>query len=372
MRTRRGFTLVELLVVIVIIGILAAIITVAVAAAFRASHRAKIGMEAGQIAMAIDRYHAEFGEYPPDFYDDDALVRHVRKRWPRYELPQGANNYVIATHLRLAMALVYRNSAIYPQNVMSEWVAAPNAANLQLTTPDTNISSLAIWLGGFANPEGRFEGFSADPEAPFGRDGNGVINSGSNANGLNMNDVRIGTPDKKVFMELEVNKNVFFFDSRAPNGRAGLALCLGTKSGSMILPIVYFRGNSSGGPGAYYDFSGPQPQIKSYNFGINVAATGNAPGSVWNDCGVVVPYAKSGTYNANLPDSTIVWNNPTTYQLIHPGLDGKFSNVPPPPPPPPPPLPLWRVINSGIGIGVQDLDNITNFSDNKELRSILP
>ena len=363
MKTRHAFTLVEILTVVAIIGILAAIVTVAVAAAMGAAKRAQIATTMSHAAMGLERYKAEIGEYPPDFYDDEALIRHVRKRWPRFELPQGTAQDV-APQLRLAMSYVYHNVDVYPPELTKEWYGRiPMATDVGLNNYAADISALTIWLGGFPNREGRFEGFSADPEAPFGRDINGRINRGNDGSGLDTNSVQIGTPDKKVFMELEVNKNVFFFNFE--RGGTALAPCLGTKSGSTILPIVYFRGNAGGGAGAYYATKNPPSHppgpVKLYNFGTNVSATGAAPGNVWSDCGVVVPYAKSGTYNANLPVSTIVWNNATTYQLIHPGLDGKFgvgTDV--------------RVIGSGDNVGLLDLDNLTNFSDYRELKSILP
>jgi hypothetical protein len=266
------------------------------------------------------------------------------------------------------MSLVYRNQNVYPPTLMNEWIGAGSSqANIHCVPAETDISALVFWLGGFPNREGRFEGFSADPEAPFGR----VDDSGSNPGAINTgwtgsvspadsDKIRIGTPEKKVFLELEVNKNVFFFHTTA---RGMIAPCLGLQSGSTVLPIVYFRASSGGGTGAYYDYRSPPahqpgvpgtPKIKSYNFGTNV--TGE-----WQGCGVVVPYARSGEY----ADGTIVWHEPTKYQLIHPGLDGVFGLLGTPPT-------LERTITSGIGIGPWDSDNITNISDFKELRSILP
>src|SRR3989339_1099938 len=110
MRTRRGFTLVEMLVVIVIIGILASLIT---GAAIMARLRAKITMvrtEIAQLEMTLTQYKAEVGEFPPDFANlqfpcsktaglpdpnpnndeivrvnaQDAVLRHLRRRFPRY------------------------------------------------------------------------------------------------------------------------------------------------------------------------------------------------------------------------------------------------------------------------------------------------
>ena len=385
MNTKRAFTLVEILVVIAIISILAALVTVAVAGAMRAGKRAAISMEMSQIAMALEHYKAEFGEYPPDFFDDAALVRHVKKRWPRFDFQTSGvtTDAGLATQLRLAMSLVYQNPNVYPQGLMNEWIGTgASSANIHCTTTSTNIAALAFWLGGFPNQEGRFEGFSADPEAPFGR----VGADGSTPNAINTgwtgsvapadnNKIRIGTPDKKVFAELEVNKNVFFFNG-VDNSRTVLAPCLGTKSGSTILPIVYFRGKADGGSDAYYaldrESTSTRPLLKMYDFSNRIAATGSAPGTVWRDCKFALPYAKSGNAQrewfsnaSNLP----VWMEPTKYQLIHPGLDGVFGEVvisgtnn----------MPYGRIISTGDGIRQNDLDNLTNFSDYKELKSILP
>ena len=379
---RTAFTLVEMLVVVAIISILAVLVTVAVAGAMRAGKRAAIATEMSQIAMALEHYKDEFGEYPPDFFDDAALIRHVKKRWPRFDFQQPAlptdsppTDVQLANRLRSAMAWALRNTSVYPQSVIQEWVgSAPPSGGYSFgfSYSEANISALAFWLGGLPNREGRFEGFSADPEAPFGRDANGRINRGiSIAQSAYFSDgssTQIGTPDKKVFVELEINKNVFFFN----HGRDYVSFCIGTKSGSSILPIVYFRGKAEGGSGAYYSLNRDYPtstaqNLKIYDFGSRIAATGSAPGTVWRDCKLAVPYAKSGNVQYTwFSTYTTVWMEPTKYQLIHPGLDGVFGvinagNIP-----------YGRVISTGAGIGQYDLDNLTNFSGGKELKSILP
>ena len=77
----RGFTLVELLVVIVIIGILAALITVAVTAALGAAKRTRILAELNQLSTAIQSYKNEHGSYPPNTSVE--LKVHVRDKFPR-------------------------------------------------------------------------------------------------------------------------------------------------------------------------------------------------------------------------------------------------------------------------------------------------
>ena len=91
-----GFTLVEMLVVVLIIGILAGLIS---AAAVRGLHRAKvarIGIDIQQISLALEQYKQQFGEYPPDFSSIDGsgstadiaaenlVMTHLSKAFPRY------------------------------------------------------------------------------------------------------------------------------------------------------------------------------------------------------------------------------------------------------------------------------------------------
>jgi len=297
MRTERAFTLIEILTVIVIIGILVTIITAAVAAAFRAAQRGKIGMEMSQIATALERYKAEFGEYPPDMFDDDALVRHVRKRWPRLDWQRMPPEASQAESIRTAINDAYGSNGV------------------NFTLPNSQIGALALWLGGFPNSDGKLSGFYADPENPF---------TPSN------------TFDGKTFADLEFGKNVRSKGYSVP--------VVGTEVRSVFVPIVYFRGKASGGTDAY-DFT-----RQRFNFS----------GTDFPEFGLCVPYIAEGTAG-----NVVRWKNPSTYQLIHPGLDGKFSSAVNP-------AQVVRIVNTGIGISFEDSDNITNFSDNSELQTILP
>ncbi|MDR3181907.1 MAG: prepilin-type N-terminal cleavage/methylation domain-containing protein, partial [Planctomycetaceae bacterium] len=153
MKKFKAFTLVELLVVVVIITLLAVIITAAVAGAMRSAKQARIAIELNQIAIALEQYKNVFGEYPPDMFDDTALVRHVKKRWPRFELPEPSGTptreEVIeaqAVHIRTAINTVYSNMGYADVDVSVK--------------KNCFLASLTVWLGGFpAKDSGRFSGF---------------------------------------------------------------------------------------------------------------------------------------------------------------------------------------------------------------------
>jgi prepilin-type N-terminal cleavage/methylation domain-containing protein len=96
-RSRAGFTLVELLTVIVIIGILAGMIVGAAITVRISVRRSIIITEIKQLEMALQTYKTEVGEFPPDFaFCDETstrgdaararVLRHLRKAFPRMKV----------------------------------------------------------------------------------------------------------------------------------------------------------------------------------------------------------------------------------------------------------------------------------------------
>lgn len=64
-RPRAGFTLVELLIVIVIIGILVALIVPAIMGAVRVANNARVTAEINNFAAALEQFKSKYGDYPP-------------------------------------------------------------------------------------------------------------------------------------------------------------------------------------------------------------------------------------------------------------------------------------------------------------------
>ncbi len=79
---RSGFTLVELLTVVIIIGLLAAMVAGVAPAVMRSVKQSAIRAEIQQLSMALESYKAERGEYPPDGTDSSLVTRHIRKCYP--------------------------------------------------------------------------------------------------------------------------------------------------------------------------------------------------------------------------------------------------------------------------------------------------
>jgi prepilin-type N-terminal cleavage/methylation domain-containing protein len=155
---RRGFTLVEMLTVVVIIGILASLVTGAVIAAKRKAIIALTGIELNEFDRGLKAYKEGRASYPPDFAGIGpsnpaavrdrarwAVIRHLETAFPRYRVPGTTLNekWTNLTTRLLAYGVILDD-------------LDPSAA-------------LVFWLGGLPDGAGstRLIGFSANVQDPF-------------------------------------------------------------------------------------------------------------------------------------------------------------------------------------------------------------
>ncbi|MDR1385493.1 MAG: type II secretion system GspH family protein [Planctomycetaceae bacterium] len=265
---RRGFTLIELLVVIVIIGILASMAFVGGRAAINATRRGMINVQIKQVDMALETYHQKYGEYPPDFSNEADVLKHIRKRWPKFD-------WTVPNHDLQGFYQMINDAT--PTEYKYDFANAGGK--------DKHFAALAFWLGGMPDTAtGMLNGFSADVTNPLSAT----------------------SQREEPMLELTIGDNCQIVD--------GIPVLIAYK-----YPIAYFR--SSMGNYLQKGITPATPLKVNAQFSVpewkTVTTNGNTPDSL----GFCVPYAKSG---ATSDDA--IWHNPKRFQLIHPGLDGQFNN----------------------------------------------
>src|SRR5438046_580324 len=140
---RGGFTLVEVLMVILIISMLIALLMNAVQAARLSAVKASIKIDVNELVTALEAFKAKYGAYPPDRnWTDDEYRTFLRRALPRYN-PQAGIDVTIA-QLKLldeAESLVFWLGGRWDGAHMTGFPADPNpkpdlfVAGGQRTTP---------------------------------------------------------------------------------------------------------------------------------------------------------------------------------------------------------------------------------------------
>lgn len=310
--THGGFTLVELLTVIVIIGILAGLTTTAAMMAIRTAKEATITAEISQLSLALENYKTEHGDYPPDFAGVDggatpapglapnaqtAVLRHFRKAFPRYTTgasPGFPNKK--GTYAALLYDIRY-------------------AADANITAPLDPAAALVLMLGGppaHDDSSTKLLGFSANPANPFARGGSRL-------------------PALYEFDETRIQVD---YEGDVP----------------ITWPVFippHMPQPSSGGKAPYVYF---RPRSRSYGLVDNDNHRQLPYFCQSPEQGICTPYVEQALFNATTGDINR-WKEPKKFQIICAGLDGLFSDP--------------EVLNNPVNIGnvkyssdIDDFDNL--------------
>jgi prepilin-type N-terminal cleavage/methylation domain-containing protein len=302
-RRRRGFTLVEMIVVMAIIGMLAAILIPTIRAAMIRARVSSIAVDLANLDAALNQFKEKYGDYPPDFSHRQILVRFVQKAWPR----------ITTNEIRIFMAIAYHRggSISGPQ-----WEIDPSEA-------------LVFWLSGFSEdplhpftgPGGPFSGGERNPENTYFPFDNNRLTESNNI-----------LPFVVEYLNAVNESQTYSFNARQSTDEALLhglkndpfpcCLTRGTN-----LPIVYLSAHN-------YAASGYPIHDTVYQ---NTAVSG---------------HAHAYLSERKLLNGGFEWINPHSYQLITAGLDEDFGVD----------AANFKRFSSGFNYAPGDHDNITNFS----------
>jgi prepilin-type N-terminal cleavage/methylation domain-containing protein len=294
---RSGFTLVEMMVVILIIGLLTAVSVTAVMRAMTTGRQTAIKLEVNALSQAVERYMQKYGDYPPDGSSRDVLERHMRRVFPRMTTPD---------------------------TVLLEQLISPGG-NFSYVAMD-RAEALVFFLGGF----------SEDPLHPLiGEGGPLTLAPGVASPTTNLADYQYNATRDNAFFDFDLSRlttrrandtdPLLSYDEdvwttpgeRAlagalPGGVDQLPVYL-TRAGEYT-PYVYFDSRTYGlvGPGVYNGFRSPATGgVRPYKSELNIEAPRN--GSAYAD--------EVEAFKA------VPFHNPSTFQIISPGLDGIFGTI---------------------------------------------
>jgi prepilin-type N-terminal cleavage/methylation domain-containing protein len=331
----RGFTLVELLAVIVVLGILMALLLPAINAALRTGREAAVLAEINQLAQALESFKSKYGDYPPSRFlcvENGNYLQYITQNSPPLNAAGGGFvDPMSPGTLDITQAQLAQRSMTYLRKF---WPRVNTSGNLPTgawydfngngtydQTPYVlhGHECLVFFLGGVPLHDpgtGTYglTGFGKDPTNPF------TNNLPNNNNMYNAN-------RQPSFYDF--NPGRLFAD---PNSASGMpayydTMNSGPPTGSGMNFYAYFSAYGNGN----YD-------PNDCNLATEPDALSNGP--IWLQYYVTFPtYGNTTTPASTLSPSpnpytstltepvtgTITYQKPQTYQIISAGSDGLYG-----------------------------------------------
>lgn len=361
---RRGFTLVELLMVITIIGMLMGLLIVAVNRGLVRARQVQVTMQIDSLDQAMQNAKSQFGGYPPDCsnfntstasagttYRQARLLAFFRKAFPKMIVTTGYGDGSTAGSLQYYSQNAWGSTLTTPSNFTLGDLDNLDPAEilvLVLGGPPATVGQ-AITSGGSKTYAYSLAGWNKNPASPF------TVNLSQNGISLyEFQTQRLGDADGDGWPEYYPPTG----DVPQPPGTTA------TGAANPIAPYVYFDALTYE---RYYSFSGAatsaQPKAgNAYPTGYPVADNQlpsalqtqmTALQSLW---GVAIPYVNSQAVNPAFGAGINDYINPKKFQIIAAGADNLYSTGV---------TTAFRFYTSGINFTEGDRDNVTNFATGK-------
>ncbi len=341
---RRGFTLIEILMVVIIIGILVALLLPAINAAIRAGKNGAVSAEINQLAQALSAFKSKYGDYPPS--------RVYLNESGYFPVGGNASNIPVSGSTDISLGALTQRSLIamrklFPRVVFSTTGSAPlvNGTTYWYDFNGNGVydqggyilqghQCLVFFLGGVplydANTQTYgMSGFGKDPTNPFSNniasDPRPPYNGASNA-------MYSGNRQQPFY---DFNGSRLFADTfdagyaalgLGPSGVPGYYDSLGNAPppapGSPVTTLNFFVYFSSYGNGVY--------DPDDVNLPYESDANGNGPiGLSFLYSGATDSSYSPNPYTTTLTSATttgtVTFENSQTFQIFSSGLDGLYG-----------------------------------------------